>query len=132
MKNIGTLIRESEGFDIQKDIEVWEKEIEYFLKSAFDTKDSPYVFPLYCLLDGFAERDYEDRKIVIEGLMNLLSKESTNKNLPPVDEVFIENLADTYKDKNHSPFIDFCEKAWEFGIAQIEKTISVNVTRVEK
>ena len=132
MKSINTMIRESEGFDIQKDIETWEKEIEYFLKSAFDTKDSPYAFPVYCLLDGFAERDEDDRKNVIEGLMNLLSKESANKYLPPVDEVFIENLADTYKDKNHSPFIDFCEKAWEFGISQIEKAIDVAVNRVEK
>ena len=132
MKNIGTIIRESEGFDIQKDIETWEKEIDNFLESAFDKKDSPYAFPVYCLLDKFAERDEDDRKTVIEGLMNLLSKESANKDLPPVDEVFIESLADTYKDKNHSSFIDFCEKAWEFGIAQIEKTIGVAVTRVEK
>ena len=132
MKSINTIVRESEGFDIQKDTETWEKEIEYFLKSAFDTKDSPYAFPVYCLLDGFAERDEDDRKIVIEGLMNLLSKESANKDLPPVDEVFIESLADTYKDKEHSPFIDFCEKAWEFGIAQIEKTIGVDVNRVKK
>ena len=132
MKSINIKIRESEGFDIQKDTETWEKEIEYFLKSAFDTKDSPYAFPVYCLLDGFAERDEDDRKIVIEGLMNLLSKESANKDLPPVDEVFIESLADTYKDKEHSPFIDFCEKAWEFGIAKIEKAIGVNVNRVEK
>lgn len=132
MKSINIKIRESEGFDTQKDTETWEKEIEYFLKSVFDTKDNPYVFPLYCLLDGFAERDEEDRKTVIEGLMNLLSKESANKDLPPVDELFIESLADTYKDKERGPFIDFCEKAWEFGIAQIEKAIGVDVTRVEK
>lgn len=126
MKSINTIIRESEGFDIQKDTETWEAAIHSFLEGTESGKTEKFRFPLYCMLENFSLRDKEDKQLVIEGLLNIVSKFGDCD--VPVDEVFIESIAadaDEYIEK-------WCEDAWNRAFDTIEDPSGVALMRYEK
>ena len=126
MKSINTIIRESEGFDIQKDTETWESAIHSFLEGTESGKTEKFRFPLYCMLENFSLRDKEDKQLVIEGLLNIVSKFGDCD--VPVDEVFIESIAadaDEYIEK-------WCEDVWNRTFDTIEDPSGVALMRYEK
>jgi hypothetical protein len=126
MKSINTIIRESEGFDIQKDTETWENAIHNFLEGTESGKTEKFRFPLYCMLENFSKRDKEDKQLVIEGLLNIVSKFGDCD--VPVDEVFIESIAadaDEYIEK-------WCEDVWNRTFDTIEDPSGVALMRYEK
>ena len=127
MKNIGTIIRESEGFDIQKDTETWEDAIHSFLEGTESGKTEKFRFPLYCMLENFSKRDKEDKQLVIEGLLNIVSKFGDCD--VPVDEVFIENIA---ADKDTESYIEkWCEDVWDRTFNLIENPSGVALMRYD-
>ena len=126
MKSINTIIRESEGFDIQKDTETWEDAIHSFLEGTESGKTEKFRFPLYCMLENFSKRDKEDKQLVIEGLLNIVSKFGDCD--VPVDEVFIESIAadaDEYIEK-------WCDDVWNRTFDTIEDPSGVALMRYEK
>ena len=123
MKSINTIVRESEGFDIQKDTETWESAIHSFLEGTESGKTEKFRFPMYCMLENFSKRDKEDKQLVIEGLLNIVSKFGDCD--VPVDEVFIESIAadaDEYIEK-------WCEDVWNRTFDTIEDTSGVALMR---
>ena len=126
MKSINTIIRESEGFDIQGDTEIWESAIHNFLEGTESGKTEKFRFPLYCMLENFSKRDKEDKELVIEGLLNIVSKFGDCD--VPVDEVFVENIAanaDNYIEK-------WCEDTWNAVFDTIEDPSGVALMRYDK
>lgn len=126
MKSINTIVRESEGFDIQKDTETWEDAIHSFLEGTESGKTEKFRFPMYCMLENFSKRDKEDKQLVIEGLLNIVSKFGDCD--VPVDEVFIESIAadaDEYIEK-------WCEDVWNQTFDTIEDPSGVALMRYEK
>ena len=125
MKSINTIIRESEGFDIQGDTEIWESAIHNFLEGTESGKTEKFRFPLYCMLENFSKRDKEDKELVIAGLLNIVSKFGDCD--VPVDEVFIESIAadaDEYIEK-------WCEDVWNRTFDTIEDTSGVALMRYD-
>lgn len=123
MKSINTIVRESEGFDIQKDTETWESAIHSFLEGTESGKTEKFRFPMYCMLENFSKRDKEDKQLVIEGLLNIVSKFGDCD--VPVDEVFIESIAadaDEYIEK-------WCEDVWNQTFDTIEDPSGVALMR---